>query len=39
MRNPGFTGWISAEDDSPRGDEGFRRSLAFLQTKIDYCWR
>jgi len=34
----GFFGYISAEDGNPEGDEGFKRSLAFLRRKIDEYW-
>ncbi len=38
LKDTGFAGWISAEDGNPDGDEGFRRSLAFLQGKIEEYW-
>jgi len=38
LRDAGFTGWISAEDGNPEGDDGFRRSLAFLRRKIEEYW-
>ena len=34
----GFSGWISAEDGNPYGDEGFRKSLEFLRGKIAEYW-
>lgn len=38
LRDSGFTGWISAEDGNPEGDEGFAKSLAYLRAKIDEYW-
>ena len=38
LKESGFSGWISAEDGNPNGDEGFQHSLDFLRSKIDYYW-
>jgi sugar phosphate isomerase/epimerase len=34
----GFSGWISVEDGHDQGDDGFRRSLAFLRDRIAHHW-
>ena len=39
LSEAGFSGWISAEDGNPHGDEGFAQSLAFLRSKIDEYWQ
>jgi sugar phosphate isomerase/epimerase len=31
----GYSGYLSIEDGQPEGDEGFRRSLAFLQGLVN----
>jgi sugar phosphate isomerase/epimerase len=33
-----FSGWVSVEDGQDQGDEGFRRSLAFVRSLIDRHW-
>jgi sugar phosphate isomerase/epimerase len=33
-----FSGWISVEDGQAEGDDGFRRSLAFLRDRIAAHW-
>jgi sugar phosphate isomerase/epimerase len=38
LSESGFTGWISAEDGNPKGDEGFFKSLEFLRAKLDEYW-
>lgn len=39
LSESGFSGWISAEDGNPEGDEGFAKSLAYLRAKIDEYWK
>lgn len=34
----GYQRYITIEDGQPEGDEGFRRSISFLQAKIDRFW-
>jgi len=38
LKDTGFNGWISIEDGNPYGDEGFKRSLAFLREKVKKYW-
>ncbi len=38
LKAHGYTGYLSIEDGQPRGDEGFRQSLAFLNAQIDAVW-
>ncbi len=38
LKDTGFDGWISIEDGNPYGDEGFKRSLAFMRGKIRKYW-
>lgn len=38
LSQSGFIGWISAEDGNPEGDEGFKKSLAYLRKKIAKYW-
>jgi len=33
-----YAGYLSIEDGQPHGDEGFRKSLAFLQAQVDAVW-
>jgi sugar phosphate isomerase/epimerase len=38
LRAHSYAGYLSIEDGQPHGDEGFRRSLAFLQAQVDAVW-
>ncbi|GIV10798.1 MAG: myo-inositol catabolism protein IolH [Fimbriimonadales bacterium] len=38
LKAHGYTGYLSIEDGQAHGDEGFRRSLAFLQAQVDAVW-
>lgn len=38
LKAHGYTGYLSIEDGQPRGDEGFRQSLAFLNAQVDAVW-
>ncbi|CUU35782.1 MAG: sugar phosphate isomerase/epimerase [Armatimonadetes bacterium] len=38
LREHGYTGYLSVEDGQAEGDEGFRRSLAFLRHAIEAVW-
>lgn len=38
LSGSGFSGWVSAEDGNPEGDEGFSHSLAFLRSKVEQYW-
>ncbi|MCS7272561.1 MAG: sugar phosphate isomerase/epimerase [Fimbriimonadales bacterium] len=38
LKAHGYAGYISIEDGQPYGDEGFRKSLAFLKSQVDAVW-
>ncbi len=38
LKAHGYAGYLSIEDGQPRGDDGFRQSLAFLQAQVNAIW-
>lgn len=38
LRDHGYAGYLSIEDGQPEDDDGFRRSVAFLNSEIEAVW-
>jgi sugar phosphate isomerase/epimerase len=38
LKERGYAGYLSIEDGQAQGDEGFRRSLAFLRAQVNAVW-